>query len=61
MKKMSIGRRILAASAFALVLSTVAMATPNTRTVDISPEELECRTVSWYFLGFYMGDYEVCS
>ena len=48
MKKMSIGKRILAVSAFTLVLSSVAMATPNTRTVDISPDELECRTVSWY-------------
>jgi hypothetical protein len=58
MKKMSIGKRILAASAFTLVLSSVAMATP--RTIDFEEGDLECRTVSWYFLGFYMGDYEVC-
>ena len=45
MKKMSIGKRILAASAFALVLSSVAMATP--RTIDFGEEDLECRTVSW--------------
>ncbi len=54
MKKMSIGKRILAASAFALVLSSVAMATP--KTIDFGEEDLECRTVSWSFLGFYMGD-----
>ena len=58
---MSIGKRILAASVFALALSSVAMATPKTTTVNFSEDELECRTVSWYFLGFYFGDYEVCS
>ena len=58
MKKMSIGKRILAASAFALVLSSVAMAAP--RTVDFGDEDVECRTVSWYFLGYYMGDYVIC-
>ncbi len=58
MKKMSIGKRILAASVFALLLSSVAMAAP--RTVDFGEDDLECRTVSWDFLGYDMGDYEVC-
>ena len=59
MKKMSIGKQLLAASAFALVLSSPAMAAPRT-TVTIEEGELECWTVPWYFLGYYMGDYEVC-
>ena len=58
MMKRSIGKRILAASVLALLLSSVAMAAP--RTVDFGEDDLACRTVSWSFLGYYMGDYEVC-
>ena len=58
MKKMSIGKRILAASAFALVLSSVAMAAPNT--VDFGDGDVECQTVSLYLLGNSLGNYVIC-
>ena len=60
MKMMSIGKRILAASVFALALSSVAMATPKTTTVNVSEDELECWTISVYFFGIHLGDYDSC-
>jgi hypothetical protein len=58
MKKGSIVRRILGASAFALFLSWVTLASAAPRVIDIEPEE--CQTRCYYLMGIPIYCYEVC-
>ena len=58
MKKKSIVKRILGASAFALFSSWVVLASAAPRVIDIEPEE--CQTRCYYLMGIPIYCYEIC-
>jgi hypothetical protein len=57
-KKKSVVKRILGASAFALVASSVVLVSAAPNVIDMEPEE--CRTVCYYIMGVPIYCYEIC-